>query len=586
MTHQEIRNKFLKFFEERGHKIVPSSSLLPTDPSVLFTTAGVQQFKPYYIGQADPIKDFGAKRVISIQKSLRTVDIDEVGDTSHITFFEMLGFFSFGDYFKKETIEWAYEFATGVLGFSKDMIHPTVFKGDDEAPLNKESFEVWKSLGFAEKEIGLGNRADNFWGPTGNEGPCGPADEVYVDDIEIGTLVFNEYYCDQEKHLVPLAQKGVDVGLGFERIVMFAQGVESIYETDLFTPIIEEIRGKNLYNREQNQKSERIIADHLRASVFLIADGVTPSNVEQGYVLRRLLRRAIRHTRLLKLPDDIYKRVIHVLAHDIYNTSYPELAAKQKEILEVIEKEKNKFEKTLVGARKGFKKRGIAPLSGKEAFNFYQSWGLPIEQLKELAIELSIPTESDFEKDFENAQKEHLAVSTRGVEKKFGGHGLILDTGELKAGNQEELEKVTRLHTATHLLHATLRKVLGNEVKQAGSDITAERLRFDFTFNRRVTEKELTEIEKLVNEVIKQDLPVTMQEMPYEEAIKEGALAFFKLKYPPSVKVYTVGPDDAPFSRELCGGPHISRTSEIGKFKITKEESVSSGIRRIRAIVD
>lgn len=565
---------------------MPSSSLLPTDPSVLFTTAGVQQFKPYYTGQADPIKDFGTKRVISIQKSLRTVDIDEVGDASHITLFEMLGYFSFGDYFKKETIEWTYEFATKVLGFPKDRIHPTVFKGDDEAPFNKESFEVWESLGFAEKEIGLGNRADNFWGPTGNEGPCGPADEVYVDNIEIGTLVFNEYYCDQEKHLVPLTQKGVDVGLGFERIVMFVQSVNSVYETDLFIPIIEEIRGKNLYDYEQNKKSERIVADHLRASVFLIADGVTPSNVEQGYVLRRLLRRAIRHARLLKLPDDIYQRVAHVLSHDIYGTIYPELAAKQKEILEVIEKEKNKFEKTLIGARKGFRKRGIAPLSGKEAFDFYQSWGLPIEQLKELAMELGVPLEAGFEKDFEKAQKEHLAVSTRGAEKKFGGHGLMLDTGELKVGNKEELAKVTRLHTATHLLHAALRKVLGNEVKQAGSDITAERLRFDFTTNRRTTEKELAEIEKIANEVIKQDLPVTMREMPYEEAIKKGALAFFKLKYPSVVKVYTVGPDPAPFSRELCGGPHVTHTGTIGKFKILKEEAVSSGIRRIRAVVN
>ena len=581
--------------------MVPSSSLLPTDSSVLFTTAGVQQFKPYYTGQADPIKDFGTKRVISIQKSLRTVDIEEVGDASHITFFEMLGYFSFGDYFKKETIEWTYEFATKALGFSKNRLKPTVFKGDDEAPFNKESFEVWKSLGFREKEIGLGGQMDNFWGPTGNEGPCGPADEVYVDDVEIGTLVFNEYYCDQEKHLTPLAQKGVDVGLGFERIVMFAQGVKSIYETDLFVPIIEEIRGNILCDYEKNIRVERIIADHLRAAVFLIADGVRPSNIEQGYVLRRLLRRAIRYAKLLNLPQDLYQKVIHVIAHDIYSEVYPKLAEKQKEILEVIEIEKTKFEKTLKVGLEKFEELAkrisaesnleVEPLrgstskniSGAEAFNLYATFGFPIELIEELAGEHGLSV------DAEGLKKEleiHKAKSRKGVEKKFGGHGLILDTGELKAGNEQELEKVTRLHTATHLLHASLRKILGKEVHQAGSDIAAERLRFDFTFPRKMMAEEIKKVEDLVNETVAQNLPVTMQEMTYEEAIKKGALAFFKLKYPPTVKVYTVGPDDAPFSRELCGGPHVSHTSEISRFKITKEESISAGTRRIRAVVD
>ncbi|MBI2669660.1 MAG: alanine--tRNA ligase [Candidatus Yanofskybacteria bacterium] len=596
MTHLEIREKFLKFFEERGHKIVPSSSFLPNDPSVLFTTAGMQQFKPYYTGEADPIKDFGSLNAVSIQKSMRTSDIDEVGDESHLTFFEMLGNFSFGNYWKKEAIQYGYDFIIKELGVPIDRIKISVFKGDEQVPADLESLEIWRSLGITDEKIIFGERGDNFWGPTGNRGPCGPTTEIYIDGLEVWNIVFNEYFCDSDyakassdegrKHFLPLAKRGIDTGMGLERLTMILQKKSSVFETDLFVPIIEEIRGKNLYDLEKNTYAERIIADHLRAAIFLIADGVLPSNVTQGYVLRRLLRRAIRYVTLLKLPNDIYQRVAHVIAHDIYDMTYPELTEKQKEILEVIEKEKNKFEKTLVGARKGFKQRGKKPLSGKEAFDFYQSWGLPIEQIKELAIELEVPAEQDFEKNFENARKEHLAISAHGAEKKFGGHGLILDTGELKAGNEEELARVTRLHTATHLLHASLRKILGEEVHQAGSDITAERLRFDFTFPRKMTTEEIKKVEELVNETITQNLPVTMQEMPYEEAIKKGALAFFKLKYPPIVKVYTVGPNDAPFSRELCGGPHVTNTGVIGNFKIVKEESISAGTRRIRAIVE
>lgn len=588
MTHQEIRERFIKFFEERGHKLVPSSSLLPSDPSVLFTTAGVQQFKPYYTGQADPLKDFGSRRVISIQKSLRTVDIDEVGDASHITFFEMLGYFSFGDYFKKNTVEWTYDFVVNELGFKKGSLRPTVFAGDGQAPFNKESFEIWKSLGFSEKEIGLGNRADNFWGPAGNEGPCGPADEVYADNIEIGTLVFNEYYRDREGHFVPLAQKGVDVGLGFERIVMFAQGVNSLYETDLFAPIIGEIRGKNLYDYEQNRVSERIIADHLRASVFLIADGVTPSNVEQGYILRRLLRRAIRHAKLLNQPEDIYERVLHVLAHDIYGEIYPELKSKQKEILGVTLAERDKFSKTLDRGLREFGKliedtisKNEKIISGKNAFDLYTTFGFPLELIEELAEEKGLTVDVD---GFEEEISEHKAKSRAGAEKRFGGHGIIV--GDLTAADQAELKIKTKLHTATHLLHAALRKVLGNTVSQAGSDITLERLRFDFVFPRKVTAGEIREIEDLANGAIEKDLTVSMKEMPYEEAVKSGALAFFKQKYPEMVKVYTIGDEKEPFSHEICGGPHVSDTGEIGKFRIIKEESVSSGIRRIRAVVE
>ncbi|MDP3731017.1 MAG: alanine--tRNA ligase [bacterium] len=576
MTHLEIREKFINFFKEKGHVLVPSSSLLPTDPSVLFTTAGVQQFKPYYLGQADPLKDFGSKNVISIQKSLRTVDIEEVGDNSHITFFEMLGYFSFGEYFKKETIEWTYEFLTKVLAFDRERIKPTVFAGDDRAPFDKESFDVWQSLGFDKEEIGLGNRHDNFWGPVGNEGPCGPANEIYIDGIEIGTLVFNEYFCDQDKKLTPLKQNGVDVGLGFERIAIFSQKVSSIYETDLFIPLMVEIRGGNLYDFEKNLSSERIIADHLRSSIFLIADGVRPSNVGQGYILRRLLRRAIRHAKLLNQPEDLYERILHVLEHDIYAWTYPELKIKQKEILEVIVAEKEKFTKTLERGLREFSK--LTSISGRQAFDLYTTYGFPVELIEEMAKEKGLDIDlAGFEQEIET----HKEKSRAGAEKKFGGHGLLLDTGELKAATEEEVKIVTRLHTATHLLHASLRKILGEGVKQAGSDITAERLRFDFTFPRKLTEEEIKKVEDLVNEVIAQDLKVSKEEMPYEEAVKTGALRFFKQKYPEIVNVYSVGN----FSKELCGGPHVSHTAEIGHFKIIKEEAVAAGVRRIRAVV-
>ncbi len=581
---------------------MPSSSLLPTDPSVLFTTAGVQQFKPYYTGEADPMKDFGSQNAVSIQKAMRTSDIDEVGDYQHDTFFEMLGNFSFGGYWKEGAIKLAHEFLTQELDLKISYV--TVFRGSDVIPKDEESIKIWKSIGITDiREQGM---EDVFWGPTGNSGPCGPTTEIYcynanAPEVENWNLVFNEFICDGSKedllagkaNLTPLAMKGIDTGMGLERLALVVQGKSDIFETDLFAPLIEEVRGRNLYDYEQNKASERIIADHLRASVFLIADGVTPSNVEQGYILRRLLRRAIRHAKLLNQPEDIYERVVHVLVHDIYGEIYSELKSKQKEILEVILAEKDKFTKTLDRGLREFGKlieemisKGEKVVSGKNAFDLYTTFGFPLELIEELAKEKWLTVDVI---GFENEISEHKAKSRAGVEKKFGGHGLVLDTGELKAGGEEELAKVTRLHTVTHLLHAALRKVLGGEIRQAGSDITPERLRFDFAFPRKVTAEEIKEIEELVNGAIKKDLSVSMQEMSYEEAIESGALAFFKQKYPPIVKVFTIGgtePAEVPFSREICGGPHVTRTGEIGKFKILKEESVSAGTRRIRAAVE
>lgn len=594
MNHQEIRKKFIDFFKERGHTLVSSSSLLPDDPSVLFTTAGMQQFKKYYLDLDSPYGD----RVTSVQKCLRTSDIENVGDNSHLTFLEMLGNFSFkypeakDSYFKKEAIKIALELFIKEFGVPLDRIKISVFKGsqEDNIPADNESLEIWKSLGIPEDKIFFGDKEDNFWGPTGDKGPCGPTTEIYVDGVEIWNIVFNEYYCDKEKNLTPLTRKGIDTGMGFERLTAALQGVENVFETELFIPIIEEIRGKNLYAHKKNTVSERIIADHLRASVFLIADGVLPSNTEQGYILRRLLRRAIRYAKLLNLPEDIYEQVFHVISHDIYGEIYPELKSKEKEILEVLLIEKEKFSKTL---DKGLREFGKVidkitaskekTISGEDAFNLYTTFGFPIELIEELARERGLTIDTDgFKKELEA----HKEKSRKGAEKKFGGHGLLLDTGELKAGTSEEIAKVTKLHTATHLLHTALRNMFGPNIKPRGSDITAERLRFDFTFPRKLTDNELKELEENINNVIKKDLKVTMEEMPYEKAIESGALAFFKGKYPEKVKVYSIGPSAGSgqvYSKEVCGGPHIEHTDQAGKIKITKEESASAGIRRIRA---
>jgi len=594
MTHLEIREKFLDFFKKHGHKVVPSSSLLPDDPSVLFTTAGMQQFKPYYLGQKSPY----GNRVASVQKSIRTIDIEEVGDNSHVTFIEMLGNFSFnypeGDssYFKKEAIEFGYNFIVKELGISPDRIKISVFKGDESTPFDEESFKIWKDLGIPDDTIVFLGREDNFWGPTGDKGPCGPTTEIYVDDIEVWNIVFNEYFCEpkekgHEKHLTPLAQRGVDTGMGLERLAMVLNNKKSIYDTDLFVPLVTEIRGKKLKDSKEHEKSERIIADHIKAAVFIIAGGVLPSNTEQGYILRRLLRRAILHCKKLQLPEDIYGRLVHVIGHDVYKNIYPEIEKKQKEILNIIIQEKYKFEKTLKRGLKIFEKnlKESKNISGSQAFQLYSTYGFPIELTRELARDKGLDIN---EKEFEKELEKHKEISRAGVEKKFGGHGLVLDTGEIRAGDKEELKTATRLHTATHLLHAALRKTFGDSVQQRGSDVTAERFRFDFSFPRKITKEELEKVEGLVNEIIKKDYEVICEEMSYKEAIKNGALAFFRGKYPDRVSVYTIRDPKTSevFSKEVCGGPHVKHTGEIGKFIIKKEQSVGAGIRRIRATVE
>jgi len=543
LNTNEIRDKFLKFFEERGHKVVASSSLMPDDSSVLFTTAGMQQFKPYYTGAADPMKDFGNKNVTSCQKCVRTSDIDEVGDESHLTFFEMLGNFSFGGYGKKEAIELAYDFIVKELGL--DISYVSVFGGDSEISEDKESEKIWQEIGI--KKIIKGDRENNFWGPTGNEGPCGPTTEIYVKNadnknIEIWNIVFNQYYKNREGSFKEISL-GIDTGMGLERLAMVLQKKNSVYEIDIFEPLI-----KFLKNYLNNEKDIRIIADHLRALAFLITDGFIPSNIEAGYVLRRLLRRVIAKFRIAEF-DKICVDIIKIIG-DVYKDIYPEIKSKDTEIITVILNEEEKFGKAIELGIKEFKKEfskledefskqkaesKLKIIPGNRAFYYYQTFGLSMDIIKDLAIGYDID-----EKGFDDEFKKHQKISRAGVEKKFGGHGLIMDTGELKAGSEEEIKKVIKLHTATHLLHAALRQVLGGDIQQRGSDITAERSRFDFTYPQKMTDEQKKKVEDIINDIIKKDYIVKREEMSFEEAIKSGALAFFKGKYPSVVSVYTI----------------------------------------------
>ncbi len=577
MRSDEIRKKFLEFFEKRGHTVVPSSSLIPDDPSVLLTTAGMQQFKPYYTGDLDPEKTIHpnlgkpvGKNAVSIQKSFRTSDIDEVGDETHLTFFEMLGNFSFGGYFKEKAIEYAYEFITSPDWMDLKIDYVSIFSGDPEVPADTESEKIWKSLGV--KDIRKFGREDNFWGPTGAEGPCGPTTEIYVKNalgqsVEIWNIVFNEYYMHPDKRLEKLKTPGVDTGMGLERLAMVSQETGNIFATDLFEPLFVRMPA------DLPEKKKRILADHARASAFLIADGVRPSNKEAGYVLRRLLRRIIAY-------GTGAEEALFVAVLENYNLSYLELDLSV--VMDVFNDEKQKFDRTLEMGLRELNK--LEKIDAKTAFKLYESFGLPYETIKEVGAEKA---DSLKREEFDEEFAKHQEVSRSGQEKKFGGHGLILNTGELKAGNEEEMNKVLRLHTTTHLLQRALREVLGPEVKQMGSDITPERTRFDFAFSRKLTPEEVKKAESLVNEKVKEDLPVNFVELSREEAEKTGALFFFKEKYPARVKVYYVGKDlESAWSKEFCGGPHVKRTGEIGKVRIIKEEAVGAGTRRIRATVE
>lgn len=585
----------MDFFASHGHSVVPSSSLIPDDPSVLLTTAGMQQFKKYYTGEADAMRDFGMPSTVSIQKAFRTSDIDEVGDDSHLTFFEMLGNFSFGGYFKKEAIGYAFDFITKEMGLAISYV--TIFEGSDIVPKDTESMEIWRSLGVADiREEGM---EDVFWGPTGSSGPCGPTTEIYCkngngQDVEIWNIVFNEFFCNGSREqllggtaaLTPLEKKGIDTGMGLERLAMISQNKKNIFETDLFKPLQDA-----LPSAWTDVRIKRVIADHVRAICFLIADGVRPSNKGAGYILRRLIRRCIVHLQKKQgtsfvgsdtLPMGVeidMKSVIKSLVEQ-YESFYAELD--EDIIYAVFDEERTKFGTAFRNGLREMKR--LEKIDAKIAFKMYESYGLPYESIKDFGGEKADAlTIEAFDEEF----KKHQELSRAGQEKKFGGHGLLLDTGELKAADERELKIVTRLHTATHLLQAALRKVLGSEVTQQGSDITAERTRFDFSFSRKMTPEEIKQAEDIINEAIARDYTVECKEMPYEEATQSGALHFFRQKYPAVVKVYSViDPKTGEvFSREFCGGPHVTHTGEIGHVKIIKEEASSAGIRRIRATV-
>jgi alanyl-tRNA synthetase len=543
----------------------------------------MQQFKKYYTAPADALRDFGSKSTVSIQKSFRTSDIDEVGDESHLTFFEMLGNFSFGGYFKKEAIVWAHEFITRVMGLPISYV--SIFKGSDTVPKDEESRQIWSSLGVHDiREQGM---EDVFWGPTGSDGPCGPTTEIYCrnalgQDIEIWNIVFNQFFSSGSREdleagnatLTLLETPGIDTGMGLERLAMVAERKETIFQTDLFSDCIARLPNT------MDERSKRILIDHSRAMCFLIADGVRPSNKERGYILRRLMRRmiVIEHVsgeQRINLIKDIIPIIVGV-----YHQWYPELHIDV--IFNEWDTERAKFLKTVKNGLKELNRLSV--IDANAAFMLYESYGLPYEIIKEMGGErASVLSRGAFEQEF----KKHQEKSRAGLEKKFGGHGLLLDTGELKAASQEELAIVTRLHTATHIVHYALRMVLGEAVHQAGSDITVQRTRFDFTFGRKLAHDELKEIEHIANDIIQKDLPVSFVELSKEDAEKTGALFFFKEKYPDRVKVYYIGNSlqDA-MSKEFCGGPHVTHTGEIGTIHITKEEACSAGVRRIRAIIE
>lgn len=582
MKATEIRQKFLEFFKEKGHTIIPSASLVPeNDPTVLFTTAGMHPLVPYLLGQEHP----GGKRLANCQKSMRTDDIDEIGDAFHLTFFEMLGNWSLGDYWKKEAIKWSYQFLTDKkwLAVDPSKLAVSVFAGDKDAPRDNESVEIWKSLDIPPPRIAYLGKTDNWWGPAGLTGPCGPDTEIFCWSgsveaprefdpkdpawVEVWNDVFMEYNKNIEGTFEPLQQKNVDTGMGLERMTAVMEGKDNVFDTELFLPIIEKIRS---LAKKQDRKAERIIADHLRAATFIIADGVVPSNKERGYILRRLIRRAITHGRNLGIDDEFCTEIGAVVIH-IYSEVYPELRRCQEKIIDALAKEDLRFRKTLEKGLKEFAR--IEKLDGQKAFDLFQTYGFPWELSRELAeAKGQIIKKEDFEAEF----KKHQELSRTS------------EAGVFKGGLADHSERTTRLHTATHLLQAGLREILGSQVFQRGSQVTSQRTRFDFTHERKVTPQELVEVENWVNEQIQGDLPVKQEFMTPKEAHDLGAIGLFNEKYQDKVSIYTILHPQTHeiISQEFCGGPHVTHTGEIGKFKILKEEAVAAGIRRIKAIVE
>ena len=580
----EIRNKYLNFFKNHGHSVIPSAPLIPeNDPYVLFTTAGMQPLVPYLLGEKHP----EGKRLTDYQKCVRTNDIEEVGDNRHLTYFEMLGNWSLGDYFKEEAVSMSFEFLTKELGIPVDKISVTCFAGDEDAPRDEVTAECWRKAGIPDERIYFYGKDDNWW-IAGEEGPCGPDTEMFYDTgkepcskdcqpscdcgkyVEIWNNVFMEYYKSKDGTYSKLKQQNVDTGMGLERITFLLQGKTTPFDTEIFEPIMEKLES---LQKIDDIKSRRIIAEHLRSSMMIISDGGRPSNIDRGYILRRLIRRMTRHLNKLQISLDELGCLID-LDIEILKEMYPDLDKNKEIIKQVILEEKDKFVKTLSHGEREFEK-AIQKLKqenkdivdGQTIFKLYETYGFPPEITADLAEEQGFKIDmTEFDKLF----KEHQDKSRMGSEQKF------------KGGLADQNEQTIKYHTATHLLHKALQIVLGEHAKQKGSNITTERLRFDFSHPEKMTKEQLKEVEDIVNEQIKRDLPVTCEEMTVEEAKNSGATGLFENKYGDKVKVYTIGD----FSKEICGGPHVKHTGELGKFKILKEESSSAGVRRIKAILE
>lgn len=580
----EIRNKYLNFFKEHGHAVIPSASLIPeNDPSVLFTTAGMQPLVPYLLGEKHP----SGTRLTDYQKCLRTNDIEEVGDNRHLTYFEMLGNWSLGDYFKEESIQMSFDFLTKELQIPVEKLSVTVFAGDEDCPRDEVAAECWKKAGILDGHIYYYGKDDNWW-IAGEEGPCGPDTEMFYDTgkpacgpdcqpscdcgkyVEIWNNVFMEYFKSKDGKYSKLAQRNVDTGLGLERMAMLLQGKETPFDTELFKPVMDKLLE---LQKIDNIESRRIIAEHLRSSMMIISDGGRPSNVDRGYILRRLIRRMVRHMNKLQINLDEISTLVDINVENL-KEMYPDLAKNEELIKNVIIEEKNKFVKTLAHGEKEFEKemnkakeQGKNKIDGKVVFKLYDTYGFPPEVTSELAQENNMTVDM---KEFDKLFKAHQEKSRMGSEQKF------------KGGLAEQNETTIAYHTATHLLNAALKVVLGPETHQRGSNITVDRMRFDFNCHHKMTEEEKKQTEDLVNKWIQEALPVTVEEMKKEDAVKSGAECMFIEKYPDVVTVYTIGD----VSKELCGGPHVKNTSKLGKFKIKKEEASSAGVRRIKAILE
>ena len=600
LTADELRDMYLKFFESKGHKIIPGASVIPeNDPTVLFTTAGMHPLVPYLMGA---MEHPAGTRLTDVQKCVRTGDIDEVGDSAHLTFFEMLGNWSLNDYFKKEAISWSFEFLTQHLGFSPDQLSVTVFKGEGVEgepgyiPADEEAAAIWRSLGIPDERIYRLPREDNWWGPAGTTGPCGPDTEMFIDTgkpkcgpdcrpgchcgkfIEIWNDVFMQYNKNAEGKFEPLGRHNVDTGMGVERTICMMSGAPTVYDTEIFAPImakIDELSTVTPEDAELALRARRIIADHMRTATFILCDpkgGVKPGNIGANYVLRRLIRRAVRYSRFLGIAPGFTVKLAEVICEK-YKHVYPELAVNLETCKIDLEAEENRFNQTLDKGEAMFNKvaeqlkaHGQTQISGKTAFKLYDTFGFPFEMTLEMADKAGLTVDKE---GFEEANRKHQELSR------------TTSAGSFKAGLQDNSEVVTRMHTATHLLHAALHRVLGPTANQKGSNITAERLRFDFTWPEPMTAEQKAEVEKLVNEWIAQGIEVTKKMTTVEEAKKEGAMALFGAKYGDQVSLYTIGD----VSKEICCGPHVTNTKELGSFKIQKEQSSSAGVRRIKAVI-